>query len=224
MNVLPDYFPIEDAASWLSTKLDRTVSAEYLHELERSGAIIMEVRVSTEDPAGKSYWIHRDQMESLVPAVSAAFVKMINGRIDAFSQRRMDVYHAADIAAAEEQARLKVRESNQTQTQTQTQTEDDGLEEPRAETWDLKAPQRFTGYRRPLYELLKYAHAAGKIVPTSAYVIAAWEKNKPKEVVEVSSREIKYYSGGNSPTKIADAKAITKAIKRLIVKIGQEDK
>lgn len=84
-----------------------------------------------------------------------------------------------------------------------------------AGAWPLRAPQRYQGYRLPLYALLKAAHSSGGARPSAREVLDSFKKNQPPEVIEVMHDGIKYYDrNGNS--KPADIRAIEKAIDRLV--------
>lgn len=81
-------------------------------------------------------------------------------------------------------------------------------------SWPLTKPNRFQGYRKPLYDHLKAAHIAGKTRPTARDVLDDWKLNRPADVAEVSNDGLKYYdTRGN--TKAADLAAIRKSIERL---------
>ena len=82
--------------------------------------------------------------------------------------------------------------------------------------WNLVRPKRYPGYRKPLYDFLKAAHAAGEPCPKAREVIDAWKLKPPREVPEVMADELKYYDV-NGDTKTADLKAIQQAIKGLLV-------
>ena len=83
--------------------------------------------------------------------------------------------------------------------------------------WDLKEPQRFQGYRWPLYQMLKTAHTAGKNRPGARDVLSAWGQNRPPEVSEVMSDGLKFYDAQGS-VKIAALKAIQQSINNLLFK------
>ena len=73
---------------------------------------------------------------------------------------------------------------------------------------------RFQGYNRPLYELLKAAHAAHQPRPSARDVLDAWRQARPAEVREVLPDELKY-DAADGTTKVADLAALRKAINRL---------
>ena len=81
--------------------------------------------------------------------------------------------------------------------------------------WTLNRPQRFPGYSKPLYDLLKAAHIAGKPSPKARDVLDKWKENPPPDVVAVTDNGLKYYDA-NGNTKPADLEAIRKAIDRMI--------
>lgn len=81
--------------------------------------------------------------------------------------------------------------------------------------WTLIKPQRFPGYRKPLYDLLKAAHTAGQSCPKARDVLDKWKENPPPDVATVTDNGLKYY-GANGNTKPADLEAIRKAIDRMI--------
>lgn len=79
--------------------------------------------------------------------------------------------------------------------------------------WKPRKPQRFTGYTHPLYELLKAAHAAGRMRPSARDVLRAFEAEMPPELIKVGHDAFTYYDAhGNS--KHASLNAITEAIRR----------
>jgi hypothetical protein len=80
--------------------------------------------------------------------------------------------------------------------------------------WNLIEPKRLQGYGKPLYELIRSAHAIGKARPTPHYVLETWRMKKPLELIEVMNDKFTYYDGeGNSKT--ADMSAIRKTISRM---------
>lgn len=81
--------------------------------------------------------------------------------------------------------------------------------------WTLIKPQRFPGYSKPLYDLLKAAHTAGQPCPKARDVLDKWKENPPPDVATVTDNGLKYY-GANGNTKPADLEAIRKAIDRMI--------
>lgn len=84
----------------------------------------------------------------------------------------------------------------------------------RVTPWTLKKPDRYQGYRKPLYDVLKEAHDNGRLCPTARDVLDAFKKWKPPEIVEVTYDGLKYYDGeGNS--KAIGLKAVAQAINRL---------
>lgn len=84
----------------------------------------------------------------------------------------------------------------------------------RSPIWAVIKPQRFPGYRAPLYRFLSDAHRAGKSCPKAREVLDAWRESKPPEIEQVLSDGVNYYdSEGN--VKAADLNAIRQAIKRL---------
>lgn len=84
-------------------------------------------------------------------------------------------------------------------------------------SWNLSTPERFSGYREPLYNFLKQELDLGHAKPTAYDVISAWSVKKPAEVIEVNSRGITYLSAGSTASRRADVKAISQAIKGLII-------
>ena len=81
--------------------------------------------------------------------------------------------------------------------------------------WTLNRPQRFPGYSKPLYDLLKAAHMAGQPSPKARDVLDKWKENPPPDVATVTDNGLKYYDA-NGNTKPADLEAIRKAIDRMI--------
>ena len=81
--------------------------------------------------------------------------------------------------------------------------------------WTLKKPQRFQGYSKPLYDLLKAAHIAGQPSPKAREVLDKWKGNPPPDVATVTDNGLKYYDAKGN-TKPADLDAIRKAIDRMI--------
>lgn len=86
---------------------------------------------------------------------------------------------------------------------------------PEGMSWTLIKPQRFQGYSKPLYDLLRAAHIAEQPCPKARDVLETWKKNPPLDVSEVTDNGLKYYdTKGN--TKPADLEAIRKTIGRMI--------
>lgn len=80
--------------------------------------------------------------------------------------------------------------------------------------WSLKEPQRYQGYARPLFLLLKATHAAGGARPKPRDVLEAFKANPSSEIIQVGHDHFTYYdSNGNS--KLADLDAIKQAIHRM---------
>lgn len=85
---------------------------------------------------------------------------------------------------------------------------------PDGQAWTLRQPQRFRGYRAPLYRFLKAAQAAGQPCPKARDVLEAWRDARPDEVFKVLPGELHYYDAeGNAAT--APIAAVQKAIDRL---------
>lgn len=85
---------------------------------------------------------------------------------------------------------------------------------PAGSVWPLQEPMRYQGYARPLYLVLKAAHAAGKSCPKPRDVLDAFRDTRPPELINVQHDGITYYdSKGNS--KAADLAAISEAIRRM---------
>jgi len=80
--------------------------------------------------------------------------------------------------------------------------------------WTLNKPERFQGYGKPLYDLLKAAHIAGQPCPKARDVLDAWKLKHPPEVFEVTNEGLKYYDAKGNP-KPADLEAIRKRIDRM---------
>lgn len=81
-------------------------------------------------------------------------------------------------------------------------------------SWTLNKPQRFQGYSKPLYDLLKATHFAKQPRPKARDVLDAWKQNPPPDVSEVTDNGLKYYDAKGN-TKPADLSAIRKAIGRM---------
>ena len=90
----------------------------------------------------------------------------------------------------------------------------DGPAKPAAPAWSLKRPERFQGYGKPLYDLLKAVHAAGQPKPSARDVLDRWKEKPPPDVAEVTDNGLKYYDAQGN-TKPADLEAIRKAIGRM---------
>ena len=80
--------------------------------------------------------------------------------------------------------------------------------------WSLKKPERFPGYRKPLYDFLKVAHSAGQPRPKARDVLDSWKSNLPHDVAEVTEKGLKYYDARGG-TKSADLDSIRKTIDRM---------
>lgn len=85
---------------------------------------------------------------------------------------------------------------------------------PAAPAWSLKRPERFQGYGKPLYDLLKAAHAAGQPKPSARDVLDRWKEKPPPDMTEVTDSGLKYYDAPGN-TKPADLEAIRKTIGRM---------
>lgn len=81
--------------------------------------------------------------------------------------------------------------------------------------WTLVKPQRFQGYGKPLYDLLKAAHIAGRPCPTAHDVLETWREKAPPEVAKVLADSLDYYDAQGYKTKAASLEAIRKAIGRM---------
>jgi hypothetical protein len=88
------------------------------------------------------------------------------------------------------------------------------IESGKARAWRVKKPKRFQGYGKPLFDLLKSAHAAGCGKPTPRDVLDIWKRQPTPEVTEVMSDGLKYV-GSDGNTKPADLNAIRAAIRRM---------
>ena len=80
--------------------------------------------------------------------------------------------------------------------------------------WSLTKPERYQGYGKPMYDLLKAAHIAVQPRPKARDVLDAWKKNPPPDVTEVMADGIKYLDA-NGNTKTADLDAIRATINRM---------
>ncbi len=80
--------------------------------------------------------------------------------------------------------------------------------------WALREPERYQGYAKPLYDVLKAAHDAGRCLPKARDVLDIWKNNKPPEVMEVLSDGIKYYDSSNNAKQIG-VRSVQKTIDRL---------
>jgi hypothetical protein len=80
--------------------------------------------------------------------------------------------------------------------------------------WILNKPKRYQGYRKPLFDVLKSAKAAGQPIPSAHDVLDAFKVMRPPEISEVMVSGIKYYSS-NGGLKEADLDALRKAIQRM---------
>jgi hypothetical protein len=58
--------------------------------------------------------------------------------------------------------------------------------------WALKKPERYQGYRKPMYDFLKSAHAARLPCPTAHDVLDEFRKKSNSDVIEVMSDGLKY--------------------------------
>lgn len=83
-------------------------------------------------------------------------------------------------------------------------------------SWNLKKPQRFQGYARPLYEFLREANSSGKPKPTPHDVLEAFSKaNHPEIANVILGTELHYYTAGGTTIKTANLKAIGEAIRKM---------
>jgi hypothetical protein len=135
------------------------------------------------------------------------YINQIHGELTAWlegGELGREAYRAGVIAEAQERGRQRASVTVQPNV----------APTPAPVAWTLAKPQRFPGYSRPLYELLRRAHVAGANRPTARDVLDAWQRQRPTEVLEVTADEVKFYdNGGNIHT--ADTRAITKAIGRM---------
>jgi hypothetical protein len=81
--------------------------------------------------------------------------------------------------------------------------------------WSMHKPNRYQGYGKPLYDLLRAELVAGKPCPNAREVLDTWKSSPPAEVSEVTNEGLKYYDA-NGDTKPADLNAIRQAINRLV--------
>lgn len=89
-----------------------------------------------------------------------------------------------------------------------------------APAWSLKTSlERTPGYRWPLYQFLKAAHAAGKLPPKAQDVLDAWKSNPPPglSVIQAGRSDVLEYQLNHGAKKCAELKAIQSAIAGLIV-------
>lgn len=80
-------------------------------------------------------------------------------------------------------------------------------------TWTLTEPERYQGYARPLYVLLKAAHNAGRAPPKARDVLEAFREKQPPEIAQVNHDGFIYLHSDGS-TKEASLDAISAAIRR----------
>lgn len=80
--------------------------------------------------------------------------------------------------------------------------------------WQLLRAERFQGYRKPLYDLLKAASSTGKPLPTAYDVFDAWKANPPAGILGIADDELKFEDKNGNP-QTATRDAIRKAIGRL---------
>lgn len=85
---------------------------------------------------------------------------------------------------------------------------------PSGPGWTLNKPKRYQGYGKPLYDVLKAAHAAGLPRPTAIDVLDAFAKNRPLGILGVTHDSMDYQNG-NGIKVTADLDAIRAAIGRL---------
>lgn len=81
--------------------------------------------------------------------------------------------------------------------------------------WVLVKPDRYPGYRKPLYDFLKAAHSAGESCPKARDVLDAWKNQPPPDVSEVMTDGMKYYDS-KGDTKPVGLKAIQQSINGLV--------
>jgi len=80
--------------------------------------------------------------------------------------------------------------------------------------WVLIRPERFPGYRKPLYDFLKAANIAGQERPTAYDVLDKWRRNPPTGILEVIDNELKFENSKGEPDT-ATLAAVKKSIDRL---------
>lgn len=81
-------------------------------------------------------------------------------------------------------------------------------------TWQLNKPERYQGYTRPLYELLKAAHLAAHAKPSARDVVEAFRTNQPPEIAKVLADSFDFYDAAGN-TKSANVAAVAQAIRRM---------
>jgi hypothetical protein len=88
--------------------------------------------------------------------------------------------------------------------------------------WKVLKPKKWPGYRKPLYDVVKAAHAAGSPRPKAIDILDAFRKNKPLVILCVSSDSIDYQNG-NGKKVTADLDAIRVAIGRITQIVKDSD-
>jgi len=81
-------------------------------------------------------------------------------------------------------------------------------------SWTLKRVQKFPGYRKPLYDLLRAAQISGKERPTARDVLDEWNARRPYSVIRTTHDTFDYADAKGSE-KSVDLKALQQAIKNL---------
>ena len=85
--------------------------------------------------------------------------------------------------------------------------------------WSLNPVARWTGYRRPVYEVLRAALRDGLPCPKAADVAQAWREKKPAEIAQLLADDgFSYYTIDGSNTKDATRRHLQRTIDGLVTR------
>lgn len=163
-----------------------------------------------EDPAPQFLLKNQTDTLDLYPIGMTHCEELIHEGFAAWLDNRNDSLNMATVAHP------KTEHAKSQETPAPVGVDGDGLAPlATAPAWSLiSSLSRAPGYRWPLYQFLKAAHAAGEPCPKARDVLEGWKLNTPPEL-EVMTDGVKFNDGLGNP-KEADLKAIQQAIKNLL--------
>jgi hypothetical protein len=191
-----------------SKKHTQSENIEYLLNIKFPGGLHPQPLRSS--PNSSSDWPSASRLEQ---------IKAERERLSKLSSIEIGRLYAIERGAKYEQAKKELffnqSAANADFDSHKTANEKSGsLDVASTQEWTLTKPQRFQGYGKPLYDLLKKAYDDGLKKPTARDVIDAWRVARPLDVTEISDAGLKYLDA-NGNTKPADLDAIRNSIKRM---------
>jgi hypothetical protein len=193
----------------LTAKLSEVAGAvSAVFGLEPIGKVIKTCGVAEKDLDGYAQKVPDADEETKIPFYD------VQSRLDRAADDAL--YELIRAEKFKEFARLEAKEEWESSKQTTATPAPAAGPAIAVPSWSpITSLQRASGYRWPLYQFLKAAHAAGKPIPKARDVLDKWRENPPPDVATVTDNGLKYYDAKGN-TKPADLEAIRKAIDRMI--------